>query len=71
MDGHGRRPGTYFQGWTPSSHFLGDCQKISSEISKSHGTGCQILMLKYAPNSISAEAPPWTPVGVGELTALP
>src|SRR5688572_2501853 len=23
MDGHGRRPGTYFQGWTPSCHLLG------------------------------------------------
>jgi len=25
VDGHGRRPGTYFQGWTPSSHFLDQC----------------------------------------------
>jgi len=23
MDGHGLRPDTYFQGWTPSSHFFG------------------------------------------------
>ena len=22
MDGHGRRPGTYFRGWTPSSHLI-------------------------------------------------
>jgi len=38
VDGHGRRPGTYFQGWMPSSHFLGQCvhcgQLILRKISK-------------------------------------
>jgi len=25
-NGYGRRSGTYFQGWTPTSNFLGQCR---------------------------------------------
>ena len=54
MGGHGRRPGTYFQGQTPSGHFLGQCsldslhcdQLICRKISKIVATRCQILRLK-------------------------
>jgi len=50
VDGHGRRPCTNFQGWAPSSHFLGQCihcgQFILMKISKTGATRCQILRLK-------------------------
>ena len=54
VDGHGRRPGTYFQGWTPSSHFFDQCsldgihydQLILRKLSKIGATRCQILKLQ-------------------------
>ena len=49
VDGHGRRPGTYYQGWTPSSHFLGQCIHCGQQILRKIGivaTRCQILRLK-------------------------
>jgi len=57
VGGHGRRVGTYFHGWTKSSHFLGQCihcdQLILRKISKIGVTRGQILRLN-TPNSISA-----------------
>ena len=50
-----------------SGHGIHCGQLILREISKSGATRCQILRLK-APNSISAGAPPQTPLG--ELTAF-
>jgi len=56
LDGHGRRPGTYFQGWTPSSHFLNQysldgirCAQLIflMKISKIGATGCHVLRPKY------------------------
>jgi len=70
VDGHGRHPGpgTYFQGWTPSGHFLGQrihCgQLILRKISKIGATRCQILRLKYTKFDLPQ-------IPLGELTALP
>jgi len=77
IDSHGRRPGTYFQGCTPSSHFLGVIQSgwhtlcgqlIIRKISKIVATRCQIFRLKCT-ESISTGALPQTLLG--ELTVLP
>jgi len=54
MVSHGQCLGTYFQGWMPSSQFLGqdsldsiDCgQLILRKIIKIAATGCEILRLK-------------------------
>jgi len=32
-DGHGRRPDSNFQGWMPSSHFMGQCSLDANRIS--------------------------------------
>jgi len=55
VDGHGRRPGTYFQGWTLSSHFLGQCSldgvhvvnKISTLYRWSRTSACKIKSLVF------------------------
>jgi len=72
VDGHGWRPGTYFQGWTPSSNFMGQCihcgRLILRKISKISATRCQILRLKCTKFDFRW-GPPQTPLG--KLTALP
>ena len=73
VDGHGRSPGTYFQGWALLRPMQSDgihCggQLILKKISKICATRCQILRQKYTKSDFRWA--PARPHPTEELTAL-